>query len=319
MDFNMKKKLLVIVGPTASGKTSLSVEVAKHYNGEVISADSMQIYRGMQIATAKPTYEEMDGIKHHLIDFLDLSESYSVGKYVEDAKRAVDIVLSKGKIPIICGGTGLYVDSLLNGINFTENSADPKIRAELNKLADEKGTDYLLDILSEFDLDSAKRLKEQKNLKRIIRAIEFYKTTGITITKQNEKSRIKASEYDCLIFGLTAKDRQYIYNRINKRVDNMIENGLLEEAKTILNSNLSETSSKAIGYKQLELYFKNEMPLEECIEKLKTETRHYAKRQLTWFRRNKDINWINIDELKTTGEQLKFVKDVVKNRGFLNG
>lgn len=315
----MKKKLLVIVGPTASGKTSLSVEVAKHYNGEVISADSMQIYRGMQIATAKPTYEEMDGIKHHLIDFLDLSESYSVGKYVEDAKRAVDIVLSKGKIPIICGGTGLYVDSLLNGINFTENSADPKIRAELNKLADEKGTDYLLDILSEFDLDSAKRLKEQKNLKRIIRAIEFYKTTGITITKQNEKSRIKASEYDCLIFGLTAKDRQYIYNRINKRVDNMIENGLLEEAKTILNSNLSETSSKAIGYKQLELYFKNEMPLEECIEKLKTETRHYAKRQLTWFRRNKDINWINIDELKTTGEQLKFVKDVVKNRGFLNG
>ena len=315
----MKKKLLVIVGPTASGKTSLSVEVAKHYNGEVISADSMQIYRGMQIATAKPTYEEMDGIKHHLIDFLDLSESYSVGKYVEDAKRAVDIVLSKGKIPIICGGTGLYVDSLLNGINFTENSADPKIRAELNKLADEKGTDYLLDILSEFDLDSAKRLKEQKNLKRIIRAIEFYKTTGITITKQNEKSRIKASEYDCLIFGLTAKDRQFIYNRINKRVDNMIENGLLEEAKTILNSNLSETSSKAIGYKQLELYFKNEMPLEECIEKLKTETRHYAKRQLTWFRRNKDINWINIDELKTTGEQLKFVKDVVKNRGFLNG
>lgn len=315
----MKKKLLVIVGPTASGKTSLSVEVAKHYNGEVISADSMQIYRGMQIATAKPTYEEMDGIKHYLIDFLDLNESYSVGRYVEDAKRAVEVVLNKGKIPIICGGTGLYVDSLLNGINFTENSADPKIRAELNKLADEKGTDYLLDILSEFDLDSAKRLKEQKNLKRIIRAIEFYKTTGITITEQNEKSRIKASEYDCLIFGLTAKDRQYIYNRINKRVDNMIENGLLEEAKTILNSNLSETSSKAIGYKQLELYFKNEMPLEECIEKLKTETRHYAKRQLTWFRRNENINWINIDELKTTEEQLKFVKNVVKNRGFLNG
>ncbi len=315
----MKKKLLVIVGPTASGKTSLSVETAKHYNGEVISADSMQIYRGMQIATAKPTYEEMNGIKHYLIDFLDLNESYSVGRYVEDAKRAVDIVLSKGKIPIICGGTGLYVDSLLNGINFTENSADPKIRAELNKLADEKGIDYLLDILSEFDLDSAKRLREEKNLKRIIRAIEFYKTTGMTITEQNEKSRIKASEYDCLIFGLTAKDRQYIYNRINKRVDNMIENGLLEEAKAILNSNLSETSSKAIGYKQLELYFKNEMTLEECIEKLKTETRHYAKRQLTWFRRNKDINWINIDELKTTEEQLKFVKNVVKNRGFLNG
>lgn len=315
----MKKKLLVIVGPTASGKTSLSVEAAKHYNGEVISADSMQIYRGMQIATAKPTYEEMDGIKHYLIDFLDLSESYSVGRYVDDAKRAVEVVLNKGKIPIICGGTGLYVDSLLNGINFTENSADPKIRAELNKLADEKGTDYLLDILSEFDLDSAKRLKEQKNLKRIIRAIEFYKTTGMTITEQNEKSRIKASEYDCLIFGLTAKDRQFIYNRINKRVDNMIENGLLEEAKAILNSNLSETSSKAIGYKQLELYFKNEMTLEECIEKLKTETRHYAKRQLTWFRRNENINWINIDELKTTEEQLKFVKDVVKNRGFLNG
>ncbi len=315
----MKKKLLVIVGPTASGKTSLSVELAKHYNGEVISADSMQIYRDMQIATAKPTYEEMDGIRHYLIDFLDLNESYSVGRYVEDAKCAIEVVLKRGKLPIICGGTGLYVDSLLNGINFTENSADRKIRAELNKLADEKGIDYLLDILSEFDLDSAKRLKEQKNLKRIIRAIEFYKTTGITITEQNEKSRLKASEYDSLIFGLTAKDRGYIYNRINKRVDNMFENGLLEEAKTILNSNLSETSSKAIGYKQLESYFKNEMSLEECIEKLKTETRHYAKRQLTWFRRNENINWINIDELKTTVEQIKFIKDVVENRGFLNG
>ncbi|MCH5303890.1 MAG: tRNA (adenosine(37)-N6)-dimethylallyltransferase MiaA [Ruminococcus sp.] len=315
----MKKNLLVIVGPTASGKTSLSIELAKHYNGEIISADSMQIYRGMSIATAKPTYEEMAEIKHYLIDFLDTGESYSVGKYVEDAKEAIDIIRSKEKLPIICGGTGLYVDSLLNGINFIENSSNLKIREELNKLAGEKGIDYLLDYLSTFDEASAKRLSEQKNPKRIIRAIEFYKTTGVTITEQNEKSKLNETEFDSLIFGLTAKNRQYIYDRINKRVDIMLESGLLEEAEGVLNSNLSETSSKAIGYKQLIPYFNGERSLEECIERLKTETRHYAKRQLTWFRRNENINWINIDELKTTEEQLEFIKDVVKNRGFLNG
>lgn len=312
----MKTNLIAIVGPTASGKTGLAIEIAKKYNGEVISADSIQIYRGMNIATAKPDESEMSGVKHHLIDFLDANEAYSVGKYVEDAKKAISDITGRGKLPVICGGTGLYIDSLLNGITFVENSSDAKLREELNKLAEEKGVEYLLKMLLEFDPYSYMRLYEEKNLKRIVRAIEFYKTTGKTITEQNENSRLSEPEYNSIIFGLTAKDRQYIYDRINKRVDKMIENGLVEEAKEVLSSHLSETSSKAIGYKQLIPYFNGEASLDECIERVKTETRHYAKRQLTWFRRNEDIIWINIDELTTLDLQMDFINNILNNRGF---
>lgn len=313
------KKLLVIIGPTASGKTSLSIKLAKRYNGEIVSADSMQIYRGMNIATAKPSQDEMDGIKHHLIDFLDYDKVYSVGKYVEDAKIAVEDIIFNNKLPIICGGTGLYVDSFLNGINFIDNSFDLDLRNELNELADKKGIDYLLNMLLEIDPYSYRRLYEQRNKKRIIRAIEFYKTTGFTISEQNEKTQNSKSEYEYLIFGLKAKDRQYLYDRINKRVDIMIEQGLVEEAETVLNLNLSETASKAIGYKQLKPYFNNEASLDECIDRIKTETRHYAKRQLTWFKRNNEINWINIDELKTVDEQLNYINEIIENKGFLYG
>ncbi len=313
------KKLLVVAGPTASGKTSLSIELAKLYNGEIVSADSMQIYKGMNIATAKPSDIEMSGIKHYLIDFLEPNESYSVGKYVEDASKAVDKIIEKNKLPIICGGTGLYIDSFLNGIDFVDNSANLELRAELNKIAEEKGIDCLLKMLLEIDPYSYMRLHEQRNQKRIVRAIEFYKTTGMTITEQNEKSRENESEYEYLIFGLKASDRQFLYDRINKRVDIMIENGLVEEAKEVLSSDLSETASKAIGYKQLKPYIDGEASLEECIEKLKTETRHYAKRQLTWFKRNKDIFWINIDELTTTGQQVDYIKGIIENKGFING
>lgn len=313
------KKLLVVAGPTASGKTSLSIELAKLYNGEIVSADSMQIYKGMNIATAKPSDIEMSGIKHYLIDFLEPNESYSVGKYVEDASKAVDKIIEKNKLPIICGGTGLYIDSFLNGIDFVDNSANLELRAELNKIAEEKGIDCLLKMLLEIDPYSYMRLHEQRNQKRIVRAIEFYKTTGMTITEQNEKSRENESEYEYLIFGLKASDRQFLYDRINKRVDIMIENGLVEEAREILSSDLSETASKAIGYKQLKPYIDGEASLDECIEKLKTETRHYAKRQLTWFKRNKDIFWINIDELTTTGKQVDYIKGIIENKGFING
>ena len=312
----MKTKLLVVAGPTASGKTALAVALAKKYNGEVISADSMQIYKDMKIATAKPSEEEKLGIKHHLMDFLEPDASYSVGQYVLDAKKAIDDITGRGKLPIVCGGTGLYIDSLVNGIDFAENSSDIKLRNELNELADEKGTDYLLTMLGEFDPDSAQRLSVEKNRKRIIRAIEFYKTTGATITQQNIESRKKGSDYDALYFGLTAKDRQYIYDRINLRVDLMVKEGLLDEAQRVLSSDLSETSSKAIGYKQLKPYFDGEQSLDECIERLKTETRHYAKRQLTWFRRNEDINWINIDEYTTTQQQLDYVSGIILKRGF---
>lgn len=313
------KKLLVVVGPTASGKTSLSIELAKKYNGEIVSADSMQIYREMKIATAKPDEKEMSGIKHYLIDFLEPNQSYSVGKYVEDAKYAVEEIIRKNKLPIICGGTGLYVDSFLNGIDFIDDSSDIELRNELYKTAEEKGIDYLLNKLLEIDPYSYMRLYEQRNTKRIVRAIEFYKKTGVTISEQIENSRNNEPEYDYLIFGLKASDRQYLYNRINERVDLMVENGLVEEARDVLKSDLSETSAKAIGYKQLKPYFNNEASLEECIEKIKTETRHYAKRQLTWFKRNESINWINIDEIKTTEEQLDYISRIIDNRGFFNG
>ncbi len=313
------KKLLVIVGPTASGKTSLSIELAKTYNGEIVSADSMQIYRGMNIATAKPDEKEMQGIKHHLIDFLDISETYSVGKFVNDAKAAVDEIINDSKLPILCGGTGLYIDSFLNGIDFVDNSADLELRAELNKLADEKGIDYLLKKLIEIDPASYMRLYEGRNQKRIVRAIEFYKTTGVTITEQIEKRKNVDSEYQYLIFGLKANNRQYLYDRINKRVDIMIENGLVKEAEDMLKSDMSETASKAIGYKQLKPYFNNEATLEECIDRIKLETRHYAKRQLTWFKRNSSIIWLNIDELTSTEQQLDYIKGYIENKGFLYG
>lgn len=312
----MKTKLLVIVGPTASGKTGLSIEIAKAYDGEIISADSMQIYRGMNIATAKPSDDEMQGVKHHLIDFLDTDEVYSVGRFVEDAQKVIEDISGRGKLPIVCGGTGLYIDSLINGISFMENSSDSGLRAELTELAEKKGVDYLLKMLLEFDPYSYMRLYEEKNVKRIVRAIEFYKTTGKTITEQNENSRSDEPQYDNVIIGLTAKDRNYIYDRINKRVDMMVKNGLVDEAKLVLDSQLSDTSSKAIGYKQLLPYFNGEASLEECIDKIKTETRHYAKRQMTWFRRNESIIWINIDEYKTKKEQLDLVRDILKNRGF---
>ncbi|MBR1730880.1 MAG: tRNA (adenosine(37)-N6)-dimethylallyltransferase MiaA [Ruminococcus sp.] len=313
----MKTKIIAVVGPTASGKTALSIKIAESFNGEIISADSMQIYKGMDIATAKPTEEEKRGIKHYLIDFLEPDKSYSVGQYVLDAQKAVEEILSRNKTPVLCGGTGLYVDSLLNGIDFIDNSSNDEIRAELYSIYEKNDIEYMLDMLREFDSESADRLSEEKNLKRIIRAIEFYKTTGITITEQNKKSRLAESQFDPLIIGLTASDRQYIYDRVNKRVDLMVENGLLEEAESVLNSDLSDTSSKAIGYKQLKPYFDGTAELGDCIEKLKTETRHYAKRQLTWFRRNENIHWINIDELKTTEEQFEGIENTI--RGFLNG
>lgn len=314
-----KIKVLVIVGPTASGKTGLSVELAKKFNGEIVSADSMQIYKNMQIATAKPTKEEMQGIPHHLMDFLEPDMKYSVGQYVVDADKVIEDIHSRGKLPIICGGTGLYVDSLLKGMNFTESSSNEALRNELQQQGYEKGADYLLDILKEFDPDSAEKLSVEKNIKRIVRAIEFYKTTGIPISKQNAENFVKEYKYDCFILGLTAENRQVIYDRVNKRVDIMMKQGLLKETEDVLNSPLSQTSSKAIGYKELIPYFNGEESLEFCIERLKTETRHYAKRQLTWFRRNPDINWINIDNFSSSEEIVNYSIEIVLNRGFLNG
>lgn len=293
---NNKIKLITVVGPTASGKTRLGVELAKRYGGEVISADSMQIYKGMQIATAKPTVEEMQGIPHHLMDFLEPNQTYSVAMFVDDAKKCIEDISSRGKIPVIVGGTGLYVDSLLNNISFHESQRDTELSEKLRELYYTEGVDYLLDMLRKFDGESAERLETEKNPKRIIRAIEFYKTTGITITEQNKNSKNEESPYSAIKLGLNFEDRQKLYDRINKRVDLMVEAGLILEAKRVFNSELSFTSVKAIGYKELFPYLKGELPLEECIEKLKQETRRYAKRQITWFKRDKEINWLYPDK-----------------------
>jgi len=296
---NNKIKLITVVGPTASGKTRLGVELAKRYGGEVISADSMQIYKGMQIATAKPTVEEMQGIPHHLMDFLEPNQTYSVAMFVDDAKKCIEDISSRGKIPVIVGGTGLYVDSLLNNISFHESQRDTGLSEKLRELYYTEGVDYLLDMLRKFDGESAERLETEKNPKRIIRAIEFYKTTGITITEQNKNSKNEERPYSAIKLGLNFEDRQKLYDRINKRVDLMVEAGLVSEAKRVFNSKLSFTSVKAIGYKELFPYLKGELPLEECIEKLKQETRRYAKRQITWFKRDKEINWLYPDKAES--------------------
>lgn len=285
-----------VVGPTASGKTKLSVEFAKNFNGEIISADSMQIYRDMQIATAKPTEEEKCGIVHHLMDFLPTDKTYSVANFVSDAKKCIEDIHIRQKLPIIVGGTGLYVDSLLNNITFSEEKRDEKLCEELLQIYKSEGVERLLSMLKEFDPDSAQRLSQQVNIKRIIRAIEFYKTTGMTITEQNKNSMLMKSPYKATKIGLNFRDRQKLYDRINNRVDIMIEQGLLEEAREVLSTNLSFTSVKAIGYKELIPYFNNEKTLDECIEKLKMETRRYAKRQITWFKRDTDINWLYADD-----------------------
>lgn len=295
MDNNKKIPLVAVAGPTASGKTALGVELAKKYNGEIVSADSMQIYKYMDIATAKPTEEEMQGIPHHLIGFLPPDQAFSVADYVALAKEKILEIHNRGKLPIIVGGTGLYISSLLNNIEFSQSTADEKLRSELSEIAVNQGADKLLEILSEFDAESAERLSSQKNIKRIIRAIEIYKTTGVTMTESLEKSRLTQAPYSDVRIGLKANDRQFLYDRINKRVDIMLESGLIEETKSIMALNLGKTAKMAIGYKELIPYLEGRITLEEAVEKLKMETRRYAKRQLTWFRRDEKISWIDID------------------------
>lgn len=312
MSFEKKIPLVSVAGPTASGKTRLGVAVAKYFDGEVVSADSMQIYKGMDIATAKPSLEETDGIVHHLIDFLPPSESFSVAQYVTLAKECIEDINKRGKLPVLVGGTGLYVDSLLNNISFSEDDADYALRKQLEEKAKQSGADVLLDELRTFDPESAERM-HPNNLKRIIRAIEIYRTTGITMTEQNKRSRLADSPFKSVKIGLKAQDRQYLYDRINRRVDVMIEKGLIEEARRVLSSDCSMTAQKAIGYKELVPYFKGTSTLDECIEKLKMESRRYAKRQLTWFLRDKDIKWFDIDTFQDYDELSTSVLKYVEN------
>ena len=282
-----KRKVIAVVGPTASGKTSLAVEIAKAVDGEIISADSMQIYKGMFIATAQPTEEEKQGIPHHLISIIDPSETYSVAQFVSDAKKCIDDISSRGKVPVIAGGTGLYVDSLLLGIDFGFVPDNSEMRDKLKDRLEKEGAEKLLDELRQIDPETADML-HVNNAGRILRALEVYYLTGETISEQKRKSREKGSDYDSLYVYIDYTDRQKLYERIEKRVDIMVSTGLLEEAKKFISLGEETTAKQAIGYKELKPYFRSECTLDEALDNLKKETRHYAKRQMTWFRRNED-------------------------------
>ncbi len=291
----MKKiPIIVIVGPTASGKTSLSVALAKKLGGEIISADSMQIYKGMHIASAAPDREEKEGIPHHLFEFLDRNESYSVAEYIRDANIKISEVESRGSISILVGGTGLYISSLIDNLKFTEEKTDSKLRERLSDKYDAVGGEKMLTELSKFDPEAAKRI-HPNNKKRVIRAFEIYMLTGHTLTEQNEASREEPSPFIPYIIGLKSEAREFIYDRINKRVDLMLKNGLLDEAREAFNTNGSKTSAQAIGHKEFFPFFEGKITKEEAIETLKRETRRYAKRQLTWFSRDSRVMWIDID------------------------
>ena len=288
--------LAVIVGPTGSGKTALSVRLAKAFRGEIVSADSMQIYKQMQIATAKPTLEEMGGVPHHLIGFQDCSKPFSVADYVNVAGKAVREIYEKGKLPFLVGGTGLYVSSLVDNISFREIVSEPGLRAELVERLRSEGGKKLLEELREFDPETAAAL-HPNNGNRIVRAIEVYRLTGVTMSEHQRLSRQSPSPYNPCMIGLSAKNRQVLYDRINLRVDLMLKAGLLEEAKEVLSRPGMKTAFQAIGYKELKGYFDGSCTLEEAVETIKRETRRYAKRQLTWFLRDERIHWLFLDEL----------------------
>ena len=287
------KKILVIVGPTASGKTRMAVELAQAHNGEVVSADSMQIYRRMDIGTAKPTAEEMDGVPHHTIDVADPEEDFSVARYVEMASACVDDILSRGKLPIVAGGTGLYVDSLLSGRTFAAFSPESSLRRELEEELAERGGEAMLAELAKVDPEAAARLHPNDH-KRIVRALEVYRSTGKTISEHNRETRALPPRYEALTIGLNFKDRADLWARIDARVDQMAAAGLEREVRELLSSGLSPrcTAMQAIGYKEFVAAVEGTMTWREAEELVKLRSRQYAKRQLTWFRRAPETHWL---------------------------
>ncbi|WP_454969940.1 tRNA (adenosine(37)-N6)-dimethylallyltransferase MiaA [Eubacterium sp.] len=285
-----KTKIICVVGATASGKTDLAVKLAKAVDGEIISADSMQVYKNMPIATAVATKEEQDGVVHHLVEFLDTDQTFSVADFVERAKVLIDEITARDRVPIVAGGTGLFVDSLVKNISFSEVGSNAEIRKELA----EKSNEELYEKLLELDSKSAQDI-HPNNRKRVIRALELC-MSGTSKTEQNENSMLIDSPYDALYIGIGYKDRHKLYDRINKRVDLMLDAGLENEARQMLGKQ-GLTARQAIGHKELQPYIDGKITLDEAVEGLKRETRRYAKRQLTWFRRNENINWLYADEM----------------------
>lgn len=302
------KRVIVIVGPTASGKTSLAIELAKRLDGEIISADSMQIYKYMDIGTAKPSSEEMQGIPHYLIDEVLPNEDFNVVRFKELAEKYIDGILERGKQPIVAGGTGLYISSLIQNITFSETESDWELRETLKKEAEDFGPDFLHKKLEDVDPDAAKKI-HPNNVKRVIRALEVYYQTKKPISYHNEISRNSPPKYDFTLIGLTM-DRQILYERINKRVDIMINDGLVDEVKKLAAMGFANNiiSMQGIGYKEILSYLNNESTLQETVENIKQGTRRYAKRQITWFKRIYEIQWFNLDNY---GNNLSVVEDVL--------
>jgi tRNA dimethylallyltransferase len=301
------KDLLIIAGPTAVGKTSISIELAKNLNGEIVSADSMQIYRYMDIGSAKIKKEEMQGIPHHLIDIIDPDDTFSVAQYKEKATSVINDILLRNKLPIVVGGTGLYINSLICNLNFANTSKDDDYRKYLEKLAKEKGNEYVHGMLRDIDIESFNKLYPN-DLKRVIRALEVFKVTGKKISEFNNEENLYDIPYKIYYFVLNL-NREKLYEIINKRVDEMIKNGLIEEViklkKLGYTSNMQ--SMQGIGYKEILSYLDGEISLEEAIDKIKQGSRNYAKRQLTWFKKDKRAIWINKDSFANDNEIIEFI------------
>ena len=316
MSENKKKPMIILTGPTAVGKTDLSIQLAKAMNGEIISADSMQVYRHMDIGSAKVTPEEMDGVPHHLIDVLEPEEEFNVVVFQKLAKEALTGIYERGHIPIIVGGTGFYIQALLYDIDFTENDGDTAIRRELEKLAQTQGAGCLHQMLQEIDPESAAAI-HQNNVKRVIRAIEFYRQTGKKISLHNEQEREKQSPYQFLYYVLDT-DRKTLYERIDRRVDRMMEHGLVDEVKHLADMGCTRdmVSMQGLGYKEILDYLSGEIPLEESVYILKRDTRHFAKRQITWFKRERDVRWLELEQFQNDRKKvLEHILDEIEGEG----
>lgn len=291
-------KGICVVGPTASGKSGLALMLAQKYDGEIVSSDSMQLYKDMNIGTAKPTQTELSLVKHHMIDILDMDEEFSVSEYVKRASRCVDDILQRARLPILCGGTGLYVDSFVNETIFCEYDITEEAKLAVQKIYDSGFEQALWDELSRIDPEAAANV-HPSNKKRIIRALHVFYSTGVTVSEWNRRSVPKDKKYDFLMLGICFENREILYERINRRVDMMFEQGLLQEVEALYKRGLlsSKTASQAIGYKEFVPYFENGASLSDVSEIIKQETRRYAKRQMTWFKRNENIKWIKADNL----------------------
>lgn len=314
----MKKPLIVLTGPTAVGKTSLSISLAKAVNGEIISADSMQVYKGMDIGSAKIRKEEMQGVTHYLVDILEPEEEFHIVKFQELAKAALEEIYAKGKIPILVGGTGFYIQAVTRDIDFTQAEQETSYREELEQFAKEKGAEYLHEKLREVDSKSAENI-HANNVKRVIRALEFYHQNGTPISEHNEEQKQQTSPYNLAYFVLTAP-REILYERIDRRVDQMMEEGLLEEVKSLRERGCHRgmVSMQGLGYKEILAYLEGEYPLEEAVRILKRDTRHFAKRQLTWFRREQDVIWVDKEQFHwNEAEILEYMMSVLKERDLL--